>query len=239
MLLLGVLALCGDIANIVLATMSVFTAIVTAIMLYKQYQLQQKQHDLESEKLEAQQLEHQPSFQFKRSEDCLTISNVGCYVSTPIKTTITSMIIVKSSKYINEWGSYVYCHPVSYYHRKGYGTTNIYGNMVEHSYDAKDYNILKAKVQDIFKGFKDLPKHEFRTYVGTVNISDLIKIDYVDMYKKAHTVYYLDAQLISQEIYDSLIKISQQVPMGIYDVNSIKVNDVIRMSCMTNYKLNI
>ena len=240
MLLLGVLALCGDIASIVLAIMSVITAIVTAIMLYKQYQLQQKQHDLEREKLKVQEMEHQPSFQITRNEDNLTISNIGCHLSAPIKTAITSMIIVKSSKYINEeWGSYVYCYPVLYYAKKGYGTTNIYGDLVIHLYDAKDYDTLKNKVQDIYKGFLNPHKHEPMTYIGSVTISDLIEINYVDMYKKEHTVYYLDTQIVSKETFDRLIEISQQVPMGVYDVNNVKVDNIIYMTYATNYKLDV
>lgn len=71
------LSIWGDIANIVLATMSVFTAIVTARMLIKQYNLQKEQHKLEKEKLNVQQLEHQPKFQFARKDDTYIISNEG------------------------------------------------------------------------------------------------------------------------------------------------------------------
>ena len=72
------LSMWGDIANIVLATMSVFTAIVTARMLIKQYNLQKEQHKLdqskhtlELQKFEAQKQEHQPIFHFRRLDDCL------------------------------------------------------------------------------------------------------------------------------------------------------------------------
>lgn len=52
----------GDIGNIILGISSLFTAIVTAIVLCKQHKLQQKQHKLEQEKLKIQQMEHQPLF---------------------------------------------------------------------------------------------------------------------------------------------------------------------------------
>ena len=57
----------GYFANIVLAVMSVFTAIVTARMLIKQHKLQREQ-------LNAQQLEHQPIFELIQCEDSFTIS---------------------------------------------------------------------------------------------------------------------------------------------------------------------
>lgn len=72
MLLFGSLADWGHVANIVLAVMSVFTAIVTVYMLHKQ-------HKLDKEKFEAQQLEHQPIFQLEKNNDetTLTISSSG------------------------------------------------------------------------------------------------------------------------------------------------------------------
>ena len=41
----------GDLGNIILGITSVFTAIVTAVVLCKQHKLQQEQHKLEQEKL--------------------------------------------------------------------------------------------------------------------------------------------------------------------------------------------
>ena len=52
----------GDLGNIILGITSVFTAIVTAVVLCKQHKLQQEQHKLEQEKLKIQQMEHQPLF---------------------------------------------------------------------------------------------------------------------------------------------------------------------------------
>lgn len=236
MLLFGNFADWGSVANIILAVMSVFTAIVTARMLVKQ-------HALDREKLKAQQLEHQPSFQFTRNEDNVTISNVGGLLSGPIRTTVYSMVIVQSSKCIDdEWGNYVYCHPVLYYQRHGKGTTNLSGNLAIHSYDAKDYNILTTRVQEIGKGFMDWNKYPPigpMINVQSVSISDVIKIEYVDMYKKAHTVYYLDAHIIPKEKFDRLIEISKCVPAGIYDVNNVNVKNIIYRTYTTNHKFDV
>ena len=75
----------GDIGNIILGISSLFTAIVTAIVLCKQHKLQQKQHKLEQEKLKIQQMEHQPLFFFKRGKDHLAICNSGTKLNRPIE----------------------------------------------------------------------------------------------------------------------------------------------------------
>lgn len=243
MLLFGGLTDWGYIANIVLAVMSVFTAIVTARVLRKQHRLQRKQYELDREKFEAQQLEHQPSFQFTRNEDNLTISNKGGILSGPISTAIRSMVIVKSNKLIDdEWNNYIYCHPVLYYKRHGQGTTNLNGDLAIHTFNIKDYDTLKTRIQEIQNGFMDWNKYPPigpMTDVLSVSISDLVQINYIDMYKKAHTVYYLDAHIISKEKFDRLIEISRYVPAGIYDVNNVKVKNIIYMTYTTNHKFDL
>ena len=106
----------GDIGNIILGISSLFTAIVTAIVLCKQHKLQQKQHKLEQEKLKIQQMEHQPLFFFKRGKDHLAICNSGTKLNRPIEFAIGSMIYVQSSMFLPDGlKNFVYCCPINIY----------------------------------------------------------------------------------------------------------------------------
>ena len=104
----------GDIGNIILGITSVFTAIVTAVVLCKQHKLQQEQHKLEQEKLKIQQMEHQPLFFFKREKDHMDICNSGAKLNRPIEFTIGSMIYVQSSMFFpSGLKTFVYCCPIN------------------------------------------------------------------------------------------------------------------------------
>ena len=89
----------GDIANIAIAVVSVVTAIVTACMLIKQHKLQQEQ-------LNAQQLEHQPIFELIQCEDSFTISAKGASMVSPAKIEITPIITIEPAKSVLEDGRY-------------------------------------------------------------------------------------------------------------------------------------
>lgn len=243
MLLCISLADWGSIANIVLAGISVFTAIVTACMLCKQHKLQQKQYTLDQEKLKVQQLEHQPMFKFVKEADSLTIVNNGGCLCAPIKAAIESMIIVHSEKLINKtFSDYVFCWPVRYYYRKGQNTHNLLNDLAKFQFNEVDYRNLVGKVgviRDSLLTLKRLPPNAPITTILSVTLSDLIRIEYVDMYKKSHTVYYLDTQMISKKEYNKFIEISRKLPNGIYDVNSVNVEDVIDLTYATNHKFDV
>ena len=244
MLLLGVLAFCGDIANIILATMSVFTAIVTAWMLCKQHKLQQEQYDLDREKLYTQQQEHQPSFQFTRKDNKFIISNQGSVLSAPIKTTVRSMIIAQTEKSedLVKYKQCFYCHPVLFYERFGLSTFNLSGDLVIYKFKDDDLKLLLDRAKEIYEGilhWKFLTPNSVFVNVLSVTLTDLIKIEYVDMYHKPHIVYYKDTQIITKERYEQLVEISKRVPCGIYDVKNVIVDDIIRRVYATNYELTV
>lgn len=242
--LFGGLADWGSIANIVLATMSVFTAIVTAKMLRKQHKLQQEQYDLDREKLYTQQQEHQPSFQFTRKDDKFIISNQGSVLSAPIKTTVHSMIIVQTEKSedLVKYRQCFYCHPVQFYERLGLSTFNLSGDLVIHKFKDADRQLLLDRTKEIYEGilhWKFLTPNSTFVYVLSVTLTDMIKIEYVDMYHKPHIVYYKDTQIITKEKYEQLVEISKRVPLGIYDVKNVIVDDIIRRVYATNHELTV
>lgn len=225
----------GAIGNILLGITSVFTAIVTARMLYKQHQLQKEQ-------LNAQQLEHQPSFQFTRTDGKLIISNQGSVLSTPIKSTIYSMVIVQTEKMVQvgEYKQYIYCHPVQYYERFGLSTLNLNGELDVYKFKVEDRNLLLERVKEIYMG---IFHGKFRTpydpiiSVQSVTLTDLTKIEYVDMYHKPHVVYYKDSQIITKKRFEQLVEISRRVPFGIYGVKNVITDNIIRQVYLTNFEL--
>lgn len=74
---------------------------------------------------------------------------------------------------------------------------------------------------------KLVPQMPYMTSV-IVRESDLIAIKYQDVYHIDHTVYYLDSSPISAETFNKLNKIRQLVPPGIYSVDKIDLNNILR-----------
>lgn len=225
----------GAIGNILLGIASVFTAIVTARMLYKQ-------HELQKEQLNAQQLEHQPSFQFTRTDDSLIISNQGGVLSAPIKSTIYSMVIVQTEKmgHTVEHKQCIYCHPVRYYERFGLSTLNLNGELDVYKFKVEDRKQLLDRVQEIYMGilqWKFLTPRDLMVSIQSVTLTDLTKIEYVDMYHKSHVVYYKDSQIITKDRFEQLVEISRRVPFGIYDVANVIPDNIIRQVYATNFEL--
>lgn len=225
----------GAIGNIVLGATSVFTAIITARMLYKQ-------HELQKEQLNAQQLEHQPSFQFTRTDDKLIISNKGCVLSTPIKSTIYSMVIVQTEKseQMLKNKQCIYCHPVRYYERFGLSTLNLNGELDVYKFNIEEHQLLLDRVKEIYMGilrWKFLTPYDPIVSVQSVTLTDLIKIEYVDMYHKSHVIYYKDSQIITKDRFEQLVEISRRVPPGIYGVENVITDNIIRQVYATNYEL--
>lgn len=144
----------GAIGIILLGITSVFTAIVTARLLYKQ-------HELQKEQLKAKQLEYQPSFQFTRTDDRLIISNQGSVLSTPIKSTIYSMVIVQTEKseHMNQYRQCIYCHPVRYYKRFGLSTLNLNGELDVYKFKVEDRKQLLDRVRYLYGNFLHYKSH--------------------------------------------------------------------------------
>ncbi len=214
----------GDIANIVLAIASVATAIVTAIVLYKQYSLQKRQ-------LNAQQLEHQPIFRFEQSDDAFAIYAEGPPMAAPAKIEITSVIAMEPAKAVMENGRYYrYGVTIPYKNYRSIDRTyNLSGKLIECSY--ADADIL-FKLTNLVKGVEHQIKDPL--YFGIVaedlpvHASDLIKIEYIDMYKAKRTLYYFNLQEIPQWLYNEMQNELQDHPFGPYDISELSVDGIIK-----------
>lgn len=223
----------GDIANIVIAVASVATAIVTARMLIKQHKLQQEQ-------LNAQQLEHQPIFELIQCEDSFTISAKGASMVAPAKIEITPIITIEPAKSILENGRYhryLVAIPYQRYSAIIY-SHNLSEQLVEcQCVDSEKLKRLKHIAENVELWLKrptcsgivgeDLP----------VYTKDLIKIEYVDMYKIKRILYYFGTNEIPQWLYDIMQEGIHDHPFGPYDISDINTDFVIQEIRKFRHKL--
>ena len=223
----------GDIANIVIAVASVATAIVTARMLIKQHKLQQEQ-------LNAQQLEHQPIFELIQCEDSFTISAKGASMVAPAKIEITPIITIEPAKSVLEDGRYRrYLVTIPYQRYVTIKpTNNLSGQIVEcQNVDTDKLLRLKHIAENVELWLKrptcsgivgeDLP----------VYTKDLIKIEYVDMYKIKRILYYFGTNEIPQWLYDIMQEGIHDHPFGPYDISDINTNFIIQEILKFRHKL--
>ena len=231
------LSIWGDIANIVIAVASVATAIVTARMLIKQHNLQKEQHkldqskhDLELQKFEAQKQEHQPIFHFRRLDDCLEICNSGEKLAQPIKFSISSMAYIYFS--IFHFGriiEYVTCVPVKIY-RECKCQEELDGVVARCYFDKEERELLHSKCTEVVNSLVDDNQIQMRVRPMSgiaVRDCDLIAIEYTDVYKQTHRLFYKDSIAITGESYEKIMLAMMQVsriPLRIdkIDVESIK-----------------
>lgn len=214
----------GDIANIVIAVASVATAIVTAIVLCKQYRLQRKQN-------EDNRLEHQPIFKFEQNDDAFIIYAEGTSMSAPAKIDITSVIAMEPAKAVMENGRYYrYGVTIPYKNYRSIDRTyNLSGKLLECSYADTD---MLFKLTNLVKGVERQIKDPI--YLGIVaedlpvHTSDLIKIEYVDMYKTVRTLYYFNMQEIPKWLYEEMQKELQDHPFGPYDISELSIDSIIK-----------
>lgn len=227
----------GDIANVVIAVASVATAIVTAHMLIKQHKLQLKQHALEREKhlleerkLKAQQQEHQPAFYFKRHDDCLEICNSGEKLAQPIKFSISSMAYICFSFFhFGRIIEYVTCVPVKIY-RECKCQDELDGVVARCHFNKDERELLHNKCTEVVNSLVDDKQIQMRVHPMSgvaVRDSELIAIEYTDVYKQTHRLFYKDSIPITGESYEKIMQAMMQVsriPMQIdkIDVESIK-----------------
>lgn len=221
----------GDIANIVLGITSVFTAVVTAIVLCKQHKLQQKQHRLEQEKLKTQQMEHQPLFFFKREKDHMDICNSGAKLNRPIEFAIDSIIYVQSTMLVpGGFKNFVYCCPVNIY-KECRSQEALDGVVAKCSFaedDRTKLHEITSKIWNSLVHSEQLkPKLPYMTSV-VVRESDLILIKYQDVYHIDHVVYYLDSSPISEDTFNKLTEIKQFIPGGIYSMDKVDLHNILQ-----------
>lgn len=233
----------GSVGNIILGISSVATAAITAIVLFKQHNLQKEQHSLEKEKLNAQQMEHQPLFQFHKTDEMLTITNAGCELSAPVSVKLRSMITVQTLKRLDkDWQNCIYCHPVLYYNRQLQSTGQLKGDVAIANFNPEEYAVLKNKISELGKYLFDwgnIPPNAPMTDVHSILISDVVQIDYADMYKVSRTAYFWNSQPISKTQFEQLVEVRQYVPFGLYGVNDIKLDEIIERVYGTAIKLKV
>ncbi|MBO7221326.1 MAG: hypothetical protein J6V21_09145 [Alistipes sp.] len=214
----------GDIANIVIAVASVATAIVTTIVLCKQFCLQCKQN-------EDNRLEHQPIFEFEQNDDAFIIYAKGASMAAPAKIEITSVIAMEPAKATMENGRYYrYGVTIPYKNYRSIDRTyNLSGKLIECRYADTD---MLFKLTNLVKGLERQIKHPL--YFGIVAedlpvyASDLIKIEYMDMYKAKRTIYYFNLQEIPKWLYEEMQKELQDHPFGPYDISELSVDGIIK-----------
>lgn len=230
------LSIWGDIANIVIAVASVATAIVTAIVLCKQHKLQKKQHELDKEKLISQHIEHQPIFSISATDSSLTITNEGYEVVEPINIKSYTIILSVITRVIDgKWNNYVHCSPISMY-KTCNSTGNLKGIVGRISYKEVEYKRL-IETTDAIKNHlmnqSNMPKSQPLDYVNSVQATNLIEIQYVDMYGENMVVFYLGSTRISKERYMQLSHLIFKNALGVTDVNNFRVIDFINKTYKT------
>ena len=227
----------GDIANIVIAVASMATAIVTAIVLCKQHKLQKQQHALEKEKLNAQQLEHQPSFhsEYIGKEDKRVISCDGFDMWTPAGIELTTIIAIQFNKDSNTIASYYipiryYTSRVFTYKIRGelaiYTNNDILNNAKLGAIKTSLYNKLKSKITDC--------------QLLSVFESDIVKIKYTDQYHIKREVYFLDNDKSTEQRYNEFLSISKAIssrPLKLQDIDVEKhIQEILKMKFIQSLK---
>ena len=220
MLLFDNLADWGSVANIVLATMSVFTAIVTAWMLLKQ-------HKIQKEQLNAQHLEHQPIFRFDKSGEASTIIyNNGCAMSAPAKIELTTMMFIEPLKYSEKnmrLEYYLNCIPLKYYTSTRY-TRSLTNELAVFQKQNKEKqqlldNTIREYKKSLWSSINLVFNEETQLYVA-----DVTKIEYIDMYKIRRKVFYLNSTEISEQLYWLIHEYSKDYWSAPYEIEYLNQN---------------
>ena len=205
----------GNIGNIVLGTASVFTAIITAIVLCKQYRIQK-------ETLLQQQLSQQPTFNIfyelidsdndgKYENEILNISNEGQLFKQIKSISITTIFDAATN------------HQHSLLKINGYFyATTLYQNLQGTIYKSRGNN-NKERYCNIYDEMMQRSKVGERYY--ELCQYNLIKIEYIDIHNKNRIVYFKDRICIDESTYSNVIAdiINKQ---DILDINNITFEDI-------------
>lgn len=210
--------------EIILTCTSVFTAIATAYFMWRQYRLQRRQN-------EDNRLEHQPIFEFVQGEDTFTITARGASMAAPAKIEITSVIALEPAKRVMEDGRYYrYGVTIPYKNYRSIDRTyNLSGRLIECSYATAETLLrLKALVQGVQLQIKHPAKFGIMPEDLPVHTTDLIKIEYIDMYRAKHTRYYFNMQEIPKWLYEEMLKELQDYPFEPYDISDLSVDGIMK-----------
>lgn len=210
--------------EIILTCTSVFTAIATAYFMWRQYRLQRRQN-------EDNRLEHQPIFEFVQGEDTFTITARGASMAAPAKIEITSVIALEPAKRVMEDGRYYrYGVTIPYKNYQSIDRTyNLSGKLLECRYATAE-TLLKLK--HLVAGIQQQIAMPIRFGIVAerdfpIHVTDMIKIEYIDMYKVNRVLYYFNMQEIPKWLYEEMLKELQDYPFGPYDISDLSVDWVI------------
>lgn len=217
------LSIWGDIANIVIAVASVATAIVTAFVLCKQHKLQQEQ-------LNAQQLEHQPSFHSEyNSESDQRIISCDCYdMWTTAHIQLTSLIAVQICMDFYTVASYYI--PIQYYTHHNF-TGKLRGELATYKND--DFFITSGLDRVMRELNRKVHERVSPSQFAQVFKVDVVKIEYTDQYHIKREVYFLDNDKSTERRYNEFIGISRSIslhPLKVRDIDIEKtIKEIMRM----------
>lgn len=206
----------GNIFTIILGAAAVFTAIATAIALFRQYELQKKQHKLNEEQLDTQQLEHQPFFVFRQESHLemgnmttsFTITNTGCMIKE-FPNIKVNKIIGLSAFNKSTYESFMLYVPIYFYT----GTSHLYdGAPKNNQYKGEICKVHGAegnltKLYDIRENLTKNIENELKSddWIIFGHIYEFCKIGYIDMYGNKRYEYNRNGELFSKNEYDRII----------------------------------
>lgn len=191
-----------DIFEAILASTSLFTAFVTAWVMIQQYLLQKKQ-------LNAQQLEHQPLFEFiHKADGSLLIRNTGVAMSSPAIITVHSLLVMEYSRHIKKHDiclDYIYSIWVEKYTNPRH-YTNLQGDIFfSESLLEKKEDVVNWKLSMIRDAINQSKTEVEELKALDVRLMDLVKIEYADRYKIRRILYFAEGNEISREFYDRVL----------------------------------
>ncbi len=187
-------------------------------------------------------MEHQPRFQCHYTDKELIIKNEGCELSSPICAKLFSMLTVHTRKFIgNEWKDCICCFPVRDFYQTFKSTGKLKGDVAIATFNAADNIIYGEKISELKKQLFDWKKTSlsvsFKTDVISVKASDVVKANYIDMYKVNRVAYYWDSQQMSENQDKQLMMLYNNVPAGCYGIRYVDYERIAPLVYNTNIEL--
>ena len=219
----------GAIGNTVLGVGSVFTAVVTAIVLCKQHKLQREQ-------LNAQQLEHQPSFKLEYNEyGHLTISCEIHNIWSPATIDVRTILFITTKKISTgeQWGYYL---PLLCYFSRPKLTYKTSGLLA--TYDENVYVMFQCFAAKVIAIGNKLQEKFGSDYEVDHRIENVVSIKYKDIYHIDRSVCFLGKDKIAQQLYDEIICIVTQISNIPINVRTFDVDKVVAEASLRKFPIN-
>ena len=188
------------------------------------------QCDTQKRLLEVQEAEHQPTFIIKRSlyrsdssnvndYEEYSIENIGERVKNITKIDQKTFIEVSYSDNTKKIISYI---PLQYYYQASFTTGDVQGVIQCSGYS--NYNKNHLKFSNLYQQALAYSGNKFNAYVFVAAIRFFI-ISYEDIYSKEHVVYMKDNNLVSQEYFEGIEKLSiSDYGYKSYDLSELDMN---------------